>query len=837
MPVSSRGPRVRTTAPVPFRTARPGVCSGTRRAWSAPGSLAFLFAALFATLVTLPVAAGAAAQAETAAPDDAAAAAASEAETSTGVIAGRVSAPVSGRSPAGTEVMLVNQRQRTTVDEDGTFRFAGVPAGVHLIHAEGPLGHGVAQVRVAAGETVEVEIPVDIAVMEELVVSAGAGARGRLDVAQPTSVLTGEELDERQKATLGETLAAEAGVSSTYFGPGASRPVIRGLGGERVRILQGGVGSADAAGTSPDHAVAADPLSAERIEILRGPATLRYGSSAVGGVVNVLDGRIPDYVPQDRISGKAQVGAGSSADERSGAVSLTGGEGDFAWHVDYSRRETDDQEIPDDARADDGDLLGGVLENSALDTESGAVGASWVGERGYFGISVSGFETLYGVPAGHAHGEEGHEEDGHEDEHGDEHDDEHDDEEEHGEEEESIRIDLEQQRVDLEGEYLFTDAGRPLGLVDGVKVRVGVADYEHVELEGDEVGTRFGNDSWEGRLELIQRPVAAGFGDLTGSLGVQASSSDFVAVGEEAFVPPSVTDDLAVFAFQELARGAFTYQLGARVETRDVDPEAALPERSFDGLSGSLGVVWKLDDDFSLTAALSSTERLPTATELYADGPHLATQAFEIGDPGLRPEDSLGLDLSLKTNQERVNGAVNFFVNRFDGFIYEELTGGEEDGLDVVRFVQRDAELTGAEIDLLWRLGDVAGGHLDLSTRADYVRAELTSGADDGLPLPRIPPLRYGVGLSYHRGPWKGSVEVRRAEEQDRVSAEETPTPGHTLVNASASYRLLAGDTVTDVILRGTNLTDEVARNHVSFLKDEVPQPGRDLSLLLRVAF
>jgi len=770
--------------------------------------------------VALPTTASAAAQVESAA------APTPEAETSTGAITGRVTAATSGKSPAGTEVMLVNQRQRTTVGEDGAFRFAGVPAGTHLVHAEGPLGHGVAEVRLAAGETVEVEIPIDIAVMEELVVSAGAGARGRLDVAQPTSVLTGEELDQRQAATLGETLAAEAGVSSTYFGPGASRPVIRGLGGERVRTLQGGIGSADAAGTSPDHAVAADPLSAERIEILRGPATLLYGSSAVGGVVNVLDGRIPSHVPGEALSGKAEVGAGSSADERSGAVSLTGGEGNFAWHADYSRREADDQEIPDDARAADGDFLGGVLENSALDTESGSLGASWVGERGHVGISVSGFETLYGVPAGHEHEDE-HEHE-HEDELGDGHDE---------EEEEAIRIDLEQQRVDLEGEYLFAEAGRPLGLVGGVKVRLGVADYEHVELEGDEVGTRFGNDSWEGRLELIQRPVAAGFGDLTGSLGVQASSSDFVAVGEEAFVPPSVTDDLAVFAFQELARGAFTYQLGARLESRDVDPAGALPERSFDGLSGSLGVVWKLADDYSLTAALSSSERLPTATELYADGPHVATRAFEIGDPSLRPEDSLGLDLSLKTDQDRVNGAVNVFVNRFDGFIYEEPTGGEEDGLTVVRFVQRDAELTGAEIDLLWRLGEVAGGHLDLSTRADYVRAELTDGPGAGEALPRIPPLRYGLGLSYHRGAWKGSVEVRRVEEQDRVAARETPTAGYTLINATASYRLLAGDTVTDVVLRGTNLGDEVARNHVSFLKDEVPLPGRDVSLLLRVAF
>lgn len=745
---------------------------------------------------------------------------------STGIVTGRVTAEATGKSPAGTAVELVDSRRRTTVDDDGTFRFEGVAPGTHLIHAEGPLGHGVARVMVTPGETITVDIPIDLNVMEELVVSAGAGARSRLEVAQPTSVLTGEELDRQRKATLGETLAEQAGVSSSSFGPGASRPVIRGLGGERVRTLSSGIGSADAAGTSPDHAVSLDPLSAERIEILRGPATLLYGSSAVGGVVNTLDGRIPDYVPEEAISGDVSLGGGSSADERSGALSLNGGRGVFAWHADYSRREADDQEIPDDARAEDGDPLGGVLENSALDTESGSLGASWVGERGFLGVSASGFDTLYGVPAGHHHeeGEEAEEE-----------------------EEEAVRIDLEQRRFDLKGEILFAGVGDAvgsasgplLGWIEGVKVRLGVSDYEHVELEGAEVGTRFANDSWEGRVEVVQRPSTVAVGSLSGSVGVQASSSDFVAVGEEAFVPASVTDDLAVFAFQELSRGAWTYQLGARVESRDLDPAGRLPERSFDGLSGSLGLVWKLSEHHSLTAALSRTERLPTATELYADGPHVATRAFEIGDPDLGAEDSLGIDLSWKTHLERVHGEVNLFHNRFDGFIYEDFTSAEEDGLDIVRFVQRDAEFTGAEVDLLWRLGEVAGGHFDLRTRADYVRAELTDGLGSAgeRSLPRIPPLRLGLGLSYHRGPWQGTVEVRRAEEQDRVSARETPTDSHTLLNASASYRLFAGDTVTDLVLRGTNLTDEVARNHVSFLKDDVPMPGRDVSLLVRVAF
>jgi iron complex outermembrane recepter protein len=716
-----------------------------------------------------------------------------------GAIAGRVSAELTGRSVAGTEVELVDLRRRVRVGEDGAFRFEAVPPGRHVLHAEGPVGHGLVSVGVAAGETATAEISVDITVMEEMVVSATPLARRQLDVAQPLTVLSGDELDQRRQATLGETLDEQAGVSSTYFGPGASRPVIRGFGGERIRTLQGGLGSADASATSPDHAVSADPLSAERIEILRGPATLLYGSSAVGGVVNVLDGRIPSYLPEAALSGQVELGAGTAADERAGAVSLGGGAGPFAWHADYSRRETGDVEIPDDATAEDGDPLGGRLENSALGTDGGALGVSWVGERGFLGVSASAFDTLYGVPAGHHHGDE--EEEG-----------------------EAVRTDLAQRRFDLRGERRF-DAG----VFQGAKLRVGAADYEHRELEGAAVGTRFENDSWEGRLELVQRRR----GDLDGALGLQASSSDFVAVGEEAFVPPSVTDDLALFVFEELARGPLSYQFGLRWESRDVDPEGGLPARSFDGLSGSLGLVWSFAEAYSFTASLSRTERLPSATELFANGPHVATRAFEIGDPGLDAEDSLGLDLSLKTTSDRVTGALNLFVNRFDGFIYEDFTGLQRDGLTVVRFVQRDAEFTGAEADLLWRLAEVGDGHLDLRTRADWVRAEL----DDGTPLPRIPPLRLGLGLAFHQGPWQAEAEARRIEEQDRVAPGETPTGGHTLLNASVGYRLFAGATVVDLLLRGTNLTDEVARNHVSFLKDDVPLPGRDLSVSVRLTF
>jgi iron complex outermembrane receptor protein len=288
-----------------------------------------------------------------------------------------------------------------------------------------------------------------------------------------------------------------------------------------------------------------------------------------------------------------------------------------------------------------------------------------------------------------------------------------------------------------------------------------------------------------------------------------------------------------VFAFEEIARGPLRLQLGLRWETSEVDPAGRLPTRSFDGLSGSAGVVWELRDDVSLTASLSSTERLPTANELFADGPHAATRTFEIGDPDLDIEDSLGFDVTLKAARDRFRGEVAAFVNRFDGFIFEIFTGDERDGLEVVRFVQADAEFTGIEADTSFVLFERDDRHLDLLVRGDWVRAEL----DDGSPLPRIPPVRASLGLSYHQDRWRGLVEARRIEEQDRVAANETPTDGHTLLNAMLGYRFFTERLVTDLILRGTNLTDEEARNHVSLLKGEVPLPGRDLSLILRVSF
>lgn len=724
----------------------------------------------------------------------------------------------SGAPIAGATVELVELHRRTTTSAEGTFRFSGLGAGNYLVEITGGNGElGLERVVVGRGQTTRVTITAQPVVhREEIVVSASADPRSLLEVAQPVTVLTGEELILRRAATVGETLAGQAGVSTTWFGPGASRPILRGQGGERVRTLTGGLGSADASATSPDHAVSVEPLVAERIEVLRGPATLRYGSSAIGGVVNVIDGRIPVHAAEEPLSGAVEIGGGTNGDEGSGVVSLDGGAERLAWHVDYSLRDAGDLEIPGPAELEhreEGEAgeeehveESGVLENSSLRNESGAAGLSWIGDTGYVGLAVSGMDSDYGVP-GHAHAHEGEEPEGEE------------------EEEAAVRIDLEQRRVDLEGRLT-----RPFSVFRGLHLRAGVSEYEHQELEGAEVGTLFTNDGYEGRVELVQRQ----YGRLSGSIGVQAGRSDFAAIGEEAFVPASVTDSLAAFTFQNVDLGDVQLELGGRVESQDSDPESLQPDRSFTATSGSLGAVWQFTEGWALAGSVARTERAPSATELYANGPHVATRTFEIGDPDLDIEVSRGADVSLKTSGERFRGELTLFTTLYDGYIYEETTDLEEDGLPVVQFVQRDAEFRGAELDADWHLLEVAAGDLDFGLRASLVRAELRASDE---PLPRIPPLELGSDLTWHTARWSAGVDVRWVDEQDRVAAEETETDGYTLFGASLGYRFLFPQAAVDVILKGENLTDEEARVHTSFLKDLAPLPGRNVRLLVRTSF
>lgn len=751
---------------------------------------------------------------------------------------GTVTGP-DGRPVSDAVVELPALRRRVAVAPDGTYRFTGLKAGKVDVRVASPrAGEQAATVVLAADSETVLDLRLDLAVhREELVVTATGEARGLGEIAQAAAVLTGSELLGRLEMSLGDTLASEPGVTSTSFGPGASRPVIRGLGGGRVRVLEGGVGSGDASDTSPDHAVSANPFDAERIEIVRGAASLLYGSAAVGGVVNILDERIPEVVPEVAVSGRVTLRGGSAANERSGGVHLDGRLSEnLAWHVDGFRRDSDDLEIPGDADADhaeeeDGEDHGeedhevpGVLANSAVEAEGGTAGLSWVGSRGFFGVSYTVYDSLYGVPGHghegeHDHGEEGHGADGARSGGSSTKD------EEEGEEE-AVRIDLAQRRLDVRGEL-----DTAFAIFRGLKLRFGRTDYQHQELEGEEVGTLFTNDAWELRLEAPHRAV----GPLTGTIGLQATSRDFAAIGEEAFVPPSETSGWAAFLFEELTSGPLRWQFGLRYETQDVrtrDEQRA--ERSHRGVSASLGAIWTLSEQWAIATSLARGVKLPNAEELFANGPHVATRAFEVGDPTLEEETALGLDLTLRRNGEPVDGSFTVFATRYDDFILDLPTGEVVDGLPVFRFAAQDAEFRGVEGELHLELWHGEPHHLELELSGDYVRAE---NRETGEALPRIPPLRLGVGLLYRSAAWSGRLEVRHVATQDRVASNETPTDGYTFLNAEIGYRFFAGQTVHDLLLRGHNLLDEEARNHVSFLKDLAPLAGRDVSLLYQLTF
>ena len=733
---------------------------------------------------------------------------------------------------------------RTEIAADGSFRFDRLRPGTYVLEVRIPsLGVALETVSILPGE--ETTVVVELAAgshYEEIFVTGSIDARDPLDLATPTTSLSGQELALRSQGTLGETLAQEPGINSTFFGPGASRPVIRGLAGDRVRMLEGGLGTGDASAVSADHAVTAVPAQAERIEVVRGPATLLYGSSAIGGVVNVIDERIPTSRAATSLTGSLDLRGGSVDDERSGALNLSGGRGDWAWNLGVHSRETDDYDIPGHAELeeeghdeeeegheeeeeghDEEEEAFGFVPNSDTEASGARAGVTYFfGDSGYLGVSVSGFDTEYGLPGGHGHEEEGHEEEGHEEE-----EEGHEEEEEgHDEEEEEIvRIDMEQRRFDLRGEVT-----KEFGPFRGLRVRAGGTDYEHAELEGDEIGTLFFNEALEARVELVQQER----GDWNGSLGLQLFDRDLEAIGEEAFLPPTSTQRWALFTLQEVERGEITWQLGARIESQDIDPEGpGLGSRSHDGLSGSLGLVWDASETFTLAASASRSVKLPAAEELFSDGPHLATRTFEIGDPELDEETGLGLDLSFRFNKQRVSGEITLFRQDFDGFIFQAFTGAEEDGLPVVVYSQQDAEFVGAEARARVELWESGGKHVHLRLVGDMVDAEL----DNGENLPRIPPLRLGAGLDFHSETWNATAEVRWADDQTDVAVNETPTDGYTLVNASLGYRFLFQSQIVDLLLRGRNLTDEEARVHTSFLKDSLPLPGRDVSFGVRLLF
>lgn len=738
-----------------------------------------------------------------------------------GTLMGRVvTADASAVDDAWVRVMSLGRRVR--VNESGFFLLENLPAGSYLVEAESPRsGRAVERFQVLPGQTISVLLELDpLFQLDELVISAGSTPAQRSETYQPTSALTGWDLVRDAEASLGETLAEAPGVTASYNGPGSSRPIIRGLGGDRVRILESGIGSGDVSSQGPDHAVGVEPMSADRIEIVRGPAALLYGSGISGGVVNVIDSRIPRELPVKPLTGSVFGLGGSAADERTGGFETDGGGGNWAWHLSGLRRETGDVAIPghaehehEEEHAEDEENPSGVLPNSAVETERGALGFSWVGEDGFFGVAVSGLNSDYGVP-GHAHGHalDEHPEEG-QMELGDEGD------------EGGVVIALEQRRFDAEGALRFSE-----GVVRAVEARFGYAGYEHRELEGEKVGTHFTNEQWEGRVEVDHSLLEL----LHGSAGIQLGGRDFEALGEEAFVPPSSELDFAAFLFQELAGECLRFQLGARAEGQRSEDLDRGVTRSHLGLSFSGGMNWSPKEEVSLAITAARSQKLPSLEELFSDGPHAATFAYEIGNPGLDPETSNTLDVTLRLSQGLFRVESTAFVNLFNDFIYQEFTGEEEGGFPVLTTVQGDALFMGWEGSVEFDLLHQGRHHLLVEGWGDYVRAELRETSDA---LPRIPPLRLGTRLRYNGGTIRADLGLTAVTDQNRVAPLEEETEGYSMVDMSVGYRLFTGEITHDLVFRATNLTDQEARNHTSFLKELAPLPGRDLRFMYRVYF
>lgn len=667
--------------------------------------------------------------------------------------------------------------------------------------------------------------------VEEIEVRALAVREGTDRVAAPFSVIDARQLLEDGAATLGEALDGQPGVHSDTYGGGASRPVIRGQTLPRVTVLSDGAALMDASGVSPDHAVTADPLLAQQIEVLRGPSTLLYGGGAIGGVVNIVDSKIPAAVPDSNVEGFFAVRGNSVAGEGAGAASLTGRIRDnLAYHFEGSHRETDDYRVPrwheprvDGTRADSGNASGGL---------------SWVGDNGHLGLAYSSRHDEYALP-GHDHEYEGCHPHGstlHCGGHGDgeEADHDHDHESEHG----VPFVDLVSRRIDLRGE--FND---PLPGIEQIRLRGSHTDYRHDEIEAGEAGSTFTNKGYEVRVEVQHRPLAG----WSGAFGVQYSDTDFGAAGAEAFVPDTAERAMAVFAVQHREiNDAWHVELGARHERQDLHPQSqeveGLNRPAMDDAATSFSgaAIWTFLPRFSLTFSAAHSERMASSQELYARGIHLGTNTYECGlasfpancgEPGqpagVDVETSRNLEIRLRRTEGDLTFSAGVFHNRVEDYIHAR-TLDRHDDFRLIQYVQKDATFKGLEAEVSYRLSP----QWSVSAFGDGVRGEFRAGGN----LPRISPARYGVRLRTSHQAFDGELEYYRVSEQERLADFEESTPGYNMLNATLSHAVDRDERFT-LFLRGRNLLDELVWNHTSFLANVIPLPGRGISAGVKARF
>lgn len=656
-----------------------------------------------------------------------------------------------------------------------------------------------------------------------VVVTARPFPSALFDLADPVGVLDGRDLLLRAKPTLGETLANEVGVSSTYFGPNASRPIIRGLGGFDIRLLNNGIGIVDASAASPDHAVAASPFSVDRVEVVRGPATIMYGGNAVGGVVNTIDGRIAQEPLAKPFNGAVDWRFNSANDGQDTAARVDLGNRNFVLHLDGFMTNARDLRIPGDAwspfaqaqRGERGPQ--GILPNSSGESYGGGVGGSvMLGDRGYAGVSYSKFDTSYGTVA-----------------------------------EPDVTIKLRQDAWNFAGELRDT-----IPFLNALRVKYGYTSYTHTEFEGNEPGTVFDSNGFNLRVEGQH----VNLGPVRGAVGIEAANLKFSATGAEAFVPSTRTRTFAGFLYEELPYGPWLFSAGLRVSGVDVEAaeftQAGRPasSRSFTPWGGAVGAIYNFDKAWSLAGNFSYTQRAPTTQELYADGPHTATGQFEVGDPNFKLVKSTAFDLTLRQKSGLYSGSIGAFYNRFSDFItllpagvlrsgetrqvLDPATAAPEElaeALPQFNYTQVAARFYGFEGQLGFPLYQWGANLFTMNLQADYVNAK---NLDNGQPLPLIPPLRFGATFGYQRDALTVRIGGIFAADQNRVPALESTTAGYTNLFANASYRIkVANSTAVEAFVQGTNLLDETIRYSTSQLRDIAPLGRRAVIVGLRASF
>jgi iron complex outermembrane receptor protein len=666
----------------------------------------------------------------------------------------------------------------------------------------------------------------DIHKLEDIVITGTGLKQATSALAHPVTVLSGDALRVKVGQTLGDTLDNEPGITNQSFGAGVGTPVIRGQSGSRVRVMQNSLGNNDVSSLSPDHANGVDPIIAERIEVLRGPSTLLYGSGAIGGVVNVIDNRIPERVPGKLLGGAGEQRYDSATTEASSALKLEGGKDKFAYHVDGFYRDQGNMHIggqPIDeaaARATDPTLEGtpvlqnpfGLINNSNARSRGGSAGASIVDDFGLAGAAINSLEKNYGIPP-------------------------------NGTGSPPVRIQLNQTKYDFKGQL-----NNPFAFTKEVRMKFGYTDYKHVEINGGIPDTTFLNKSYESRLELEHQPL----GIVKGVLGFQSVNSQFSALGVQTIVPKSAIDSYGLFAVESFAIGDITYDLGVRGEWQGIAPEVTYNSVSYIPISGSASAAWDISKQHKVSLAVTQSQRAPQIQELFSNGIHDATQSYELGDPNLRKEISYNLDLGYKFNANWMTAELSLFHNWVNDYIYQKqanyvfneglpppgfepnCSGPPGACLPVYQSSQANAIFHGFEAQTVFPLMQNRYGAIDLTLFGDYTQGTFEQGGN----VPRMPPLRYGLQLSYEKDDWSTNARLTRGEAQTYAGENQSNTPGYLLLNLGAQYHLATfHDSEVMLFARGKNLLNENIRNSTSYLRNFAPEPGRSAEIGIRMSY